>query len=430
MALYFNRGTVLRGGSPSFHGEVASGVLEGGVEGQLGASAPLGSQVSEALGSGSVLWNRVPSRVVRRTFVDVESGAEVLEESAYFDVGESEGEELAAALEKEGRVDDVLLVRKHRLGQSGKGGEVEEAAVPSAGKPATVAAAAAVVVGGKRPPAPPVQVVAPAAAAAPASIPSAWAPLTIPTRPTDWVGPQRVVVGERESSQPEHPSLEVNKISSLVPPPAFSTLPPGDALELSNRIVVAVALGVHSGSLRVGTPGDRVALGATPIIKVMLNTFLPTAQPHYVYRFYFAFDHNDPVYEVKENRDALAAMYAERVAEEDALRWHPPGLGAKAIDGSRLVVSMHWVHCDYSGKPGWAHSDAAVAAVREGADYVYRTNDDSEFPKIGDWLDRWVIELRSRSPVPNIGVTGPTCNEGATWCVTKTAVWCGLPQRL
>ena len=63
-----------------------------------------------------------------------------------------------------------------------------------------------------------------------------------------------------------------------------------------------------------------------------------------------------------------------QTAAENALRWHPPGAAAGALDGSTVVVSLHWVHCDYSGKPGWAHSDAVIAAVKEGADYVYRSN--------------------------------------------------------
>ena len=64
---------------------------------------------------------------------------------------------------------------------------------------------------------------------------------------------------------------------------------------------------------------------------------------------------------------------------EDAKRWHPPGytrppsvtpegkiaidnLEALAVDNSALIVSVHWVHCDYASKPSWAHSDAIVAA--------------------------------------------------------------------
>jgi len=341
--------------------------------------------------------------------VDVESGAEVSEESAYFDVSESEGEDLASALREEGIMNDVLLVRKHKLEQSGK---ENFAAANAPGKKSASRGVRGSLSSKKAPVAllpPPLETLEKAIQS------TAWEPLVIPTRPSGWVAPQYVVAGERESSKPEHPSLEVSKISSLNPPASLSSLPPADALELSNRLVIATALGVHCGSLRVAVPGDKQALAATPIIKVMFDTFLPTAQPHHAYRFYFAFDHNDPVYEVQANRDALTAMVAELVAAEDALRWHPAGSKPGVLDGSRLSVTVHWVHCDYSGKPGWAHSDAVVAAVREGADYVYRTNDDSKFPPAGDWVDRWVGELRSRSPVKNIGVTGPTCNEGATW---------------
>ena len=407
------------------------------------SDVPLGGHLSRALGAGSVLWGRTPSKLVRRSFVDQGSGLEVVEESAYFDVPQGEGEELVSAVQAEqaastsaGKVDDIVLLRKRKVGPASgaeaaeepagavaaaveetrasgggtRGGAVAAAAAAAAEVAKAGAAAAAPAPASLPLPLAPVPV--PPVAAAPASLP--WSPLLIPTRPSDWVEPQRPIPGERDSVPPSG-ALAGSKIASLSPPSPPSH--PAAAEELSHRLVIAIAMGVHSGGLVVPSPGDAAALAKTPLIKVMLATFLPTAQPHHEYRFYFAYDHNDPVYEVAANREALAAMYAARVREEDALRWHPPGSSTAggALDGSRLHLSVHWVHCDYHGKPGWAHSDASVAAVLEGADYVYRSNDDTEFPKLGDWADRWVRELRSRSPVPNIGVTGPTCNEGATW---------------
>ena len=74
------------------------------------------------------------------------------------------------------------------------------------------------------------------------------------------------------------------------------------------------------------------------------------------------------------------------------------------------------MHCDYSGKPAWAQNDAAstyiffgaavsfsilltvcvaVAAYKEGSDYVFRTNDDTRFPVVRDWVDIFVQHLRS-----------------------------------
>jgi hypothetical protein len=36
----------------------------------------------------------------------------------------------------------------------------------------------------------------------------------------------------------------------------------------------------------------------------------------------------------------------------------------------------------------------------------------------GDWTDAFILDLRSRSPVPNIGVVGPACGAGANWILT------------
>ena len=97
--------------------------------------AALGSHVSHALGASSVLSAFTPSRVVRRTFRDEASGAEVTEESAYFDVPEGEGEALAAAVRREqqgkGAGLDEILLRKARV----MGGE----AAPAVGDGASAA---------------------------------------------------------------------------------------------------------------------------------------------------------------------------------------------------------------------------------------------------------------------------------------------------
>ena len=123
------------------------------------------------------------------------------------------------------------------------------------------------------------------------------------------------------------------------------------------------------------------------------------------------------MFEQEQWRAAITQLFAEGFAAEDATRWHPEG-ATGALDASRLTHSVPWVHCDYAGKPSWAHSDAVVAAYREGADYAYRTNDDSKFPEERAWADIWIESLRGRTPVANLGVVGPTCHEGATWILT------------
>jgi len=50
---------------------------------------------------------------------------------------------------------------------------------------------------------------------------------------------------------------------------------------------------------------------------------------------------------------------------QDAKRWHPPGyVPGVTVDGSTLVATLHWVHCNYAGKPSWAHSDAVSAGFK------------------------------------------------------------------
>ena len=143
------------------------------------------------------------------------------------------------------------------------------------------------------------------------------------------------------------------------------------------------------------------------------GTLYPARPP--LRSFYFAYDHNDRAYERAEVRAAISARYAAALAVEDAKRWHPPGyVPGVTVDASTLVASVHWVHCDYTGKPAWAHSDAIMAAYREGADFAMRTNDDTRFPELTlDWVDQFIVDLRRRRPIPNLGVVGPMCHEGA-----------------
>ena len=106
-------------------------------------------------------------------------------------------------------------------------------------------------------------------------------------------------------------------------------------------------------------------------------------------RFYFAYDHNDATYEREVVRQAIEAAFARAFSDENARRWHPPGyVAGTTVDSSTLVGTLHWVHCNYNGKPSWAHSDAIMAAYREGADYAMRTNDDTRLPVQEDWIDR------------------------------------------
>ena len=61
-----------------------------------------------------------------------------------------------------------------------------------------------------------------------------------------------------------------------------------------------------------------------------------------------------------------------------------------------------------------------AAAAEDGADYLYRVNDDTEFVGTG-WAAQAVGALRANTP-PNLGVVGPVCNEGNTRILTHDLV--------
>jgi hypothetical protein len=198
------------------------------------------------------------------------------------------------------------------------------------------------------------------------------------------------------------------------PPKPLSEYPPAVAAELETRLVIVVGGGVHSGNTDVANKG-YVSL---PLFNTLIPTFLPVAQPWHIYRFYLAYDHNDPIYEQEVHRKAVEAEILRQVEEENRKRWHPEGWKQGDVDASTLVVTVHFVHCNYAGKPAWAHSDAMMTGFKEGADYGFRTNDDTQLPSRPDWADLFVADLRARRPVPNLGVVGPACSEGANWILT------------
>jgi hypothetical protein len=195
-------------------------------------------------------------------------------------------------------------------------------------------------------------------------------------------------------------------VTSMNPPTPLEMMSSISKRELARRLTIGICLGIHSGNVDVKV--DPNGIEGLMLFKTLISTFVPVAQPHFNYRFYFAFDHNDRVYEDETNRREISDRILQLVKQENEKRPHPSDYKLREgnVQASDLHVSVHWVHCNYNGKPSWAHNDAAIAAFKEGADYVYRTNDDSMFPERVDWLDVFIHDLRSRA-IPNLGVVGP-----------------------
>ena len=66
-------------------------------------------------------------------------------------------------------------------------------------------------------------------------------------------------------------------------------------------------------------------------------------------------------------------------------------------------------------KPGPAFNFMTAAAYQDGADYIYRVNDDTKF--VGPWAASATATLAQFAP-PNVGVVGPLCAEGNTDIMT------------
>ena len=71
-------------------------------------------------------------------------------------------------------------------------------------------------------------------------------------------------------------------------------------------------------------------------------------------------------------------------------------------------------------KPGPVMNGLSKAGLEAGCDYLYRVNDDTEWSD-ANWTSRIVDTMRAFSP-PNVGVVGPTCNEGNEMILTHDFV--------
>ena len=125
--------------------------------------------------------------------------------------------------------------------------------------------------------------------------------------------PQYVIAGER-AAVPKSTALDVASARSLNPPLALSATTATVVNGLANRLVIAIAMGVHSGELRVERPGDRAVLAVTPPLSILLRSFLPSAQAHHVYRFYFAFADSERLAVPRGSTSCLPHRLLSRVA--------------------------------------------------------------------------------------------------------------------
>jgi len=121
---------------------------------------------------------------------------------------------------------------------------------------------------------------------------------------------------------------------------------------------------------------------------------------------YVAFDAGDPFYDSPERESIVRAWLDEHVVAK---------LTAAGLRARHALLRF----ANLLRKPGPIFNFMMAAAVDDGADYLYRINDDTEF--VTPWVVQAISTLRSYSP-PNVGVVGPICREGNTRIITHDFV--------
>lgn len=121
---------------------------------------------------------------------------------------------------------------------------------------------------------------------------------------------------------------------------------------------------------------------------------------------YIAFDGGDVFYDNPRQEEVIRAWLNEKVVQP---------LAAKGLSAKHCLLKFDNV----LRKPGPSFNFMMASAAEDGADYLYRVNDDTQF--VSPWLADAVRTLRGYSP-PNVGVVGPTCHEGNTRILTHDLV--------
>ena len=85
-----------------------------------------------------------------------------------------------------------------------------------------------------------------------------------------------------------------------------------------------------------------------------------------------------------------------------------------------LDIRFGFYALDSTSKNRIPFREVSAAAIADGADYVVRVNDDTEFVT-ARWISRGIQALMALNP-PNVGVVGPLCRQGNTGILTHDMI--------
>jgi hypothetical protein len=94
---------------------------------------------------------------------------------------------------------------------------------------------------------------------------------------------------------------------------------------------------------------------------------------------------------------------------ESARAWVREKIELPALKENKYIRITFIRFTNVLRKPGPMFNFLAASAFGDGADYMYRVNDDTELRTL--WAGAFVSALKEMTP-KNLGVVGPTCPEG------------------
>ena len=151
--------------------------------------------------------------------------------------------------------------------------------------------------------------------------------------------------------------------------------------------VVAICAATHSKSTWHSMNDTSLQRVLIPSIEKTISRF---DRSHYAFRLYLATDHDDAFW--MDHKDSL-----------EAPEWLSIHVGV-------YEVPVHTI----------PFNPMMRAAFEDGAEYLVRINDDSEF-LTSDWVSKATAKLASYDP-PNVGMVGPNCRQGNTAIMTHDMV--------
>ncbi len=185
------------------------------------------------------------------------------------------------------------------------------------------------------------------------------------------------------------PSTNLRSVEPSTNLDELTVTPPKDPPHLLTvtKPMIAICAATHSKS-------NWRSLGDTALQNLLIpsiqKTISTSDRSKYDFRLYLAADHDDHFW--LRNRD--------NVKTPD---WLPVEIGFYEVPEQKIPFNP-----------------MMRAAFNDGAEYLVRINDDSEFVT-SDWVSIAVAKLASYDP-PNVGMVGPNCREGNTAIMTHDMV--------